>query len=175
MALGLPALLAFACGPGEETAQQSGGASQKQVQRIFPTDRIYSVDDLKAVGFKVMNEYAVTEFPKAQTAYHGAFDKLEYEARFYSSHAEAVEFGGGPADEVSGPDSVIVGPDVKYQEGAPHRRLCSRAAETPHSGCSYSPRYGDFIIQGNMVLLCEGAESVAALAACGDLTRGLPQ
>jgi hypothetical protein len=121
-----------------------------------------------------MHDYDVSGLPNAVAAVHGSFNKLEYEARFYPSHADAVAHGRGPADEVSGPDAVVTGPNVKWEEGASHRRMCSRAAETPHSGCSYSARYGDFIIRGNLVLLCEGPTAEQAVVACNELLKDVP-
>jgi hypothetical protein len=173
-AIALAALLAllapaFACG-----GESEGAAASKEVQRVFPSDRLYTADDLRAAGLKVMREYNVSGLPHAVSAIHGAFNRLEYEARFYSSHSDALAHGLGPADEVSGPDAIVVGPNVKWEEGASHRRLCSRAAETPHSGCSYSARYGDFIVRGNMILLCEGPTSELALIACNDLLKDVP-
>lgn len=163
-------LAAFACG-GEAT---EASPTVPVVQRIFPSEKIYSLDDLKAVGLKVMHVYDVSGLPNAESAIHGTFDRLEFEARFYASHADAVALGQAPADEVSGSDAIVTGPEVKWEEGAAHRRLCSRAAQTPHSGCSYSARYGDYIIRGNMVLLCEGQTSELALKACDNLLKGLP-
>jgi len=159
-----------ACG-GEATMATP---TAQVVQRIFPSTRMYSVDDLKAVGLKVMHVYDVGGLPHAQSAIHGTFERLEFEARFYASQADAVAHGEALADEVSGPDAIVTGPDVRWEEGAAHRRLCSRAAQTPHSGCSYSARYGDYMIRGNMVLLCEGQTSELAMKACGDLLEGVP-
>lgn len=167
--LGILVVLAPGCG-----GESDGSPVVKEVQRVFPTDRIYTVDDLKTAGLKVMNDYNVAGLPNAASAIHGAFNKLEYEARFYASHADAVTYGIGPADNVSGSDAVIVGPEVKWEEGSSHRRLCSRAAETPHSGCSYSARYGDYIVRGNMILLCEGPTSELAMIACDDLLKDVP-
>jgi hypothetical protein len=181
--LAVLAALAMACGSGEDNAGDSpagtnGGVAAQpsgtEVPRVFAESRIYSIADLTTAGMKVLNEYEVKEFPGALTAYHGAFNKIEYEARFYTSHDDAVQQGAGPADEVSGPDAVVTGDNVKYQEGATHRRLCSRAAQTPHSGCSYSARYGDYIIKGNMVLMCEGIDTEHAMLACNDLLKGVP-
>lgn len=167
--LGVFAIVAPGCGGESETTPVV-----KVVQRIFPSDRIYTADDLKTAGLKVMNEYNVSGLPNAVAAIHGAFNKLEYEARFYASHSDAIADGIAPAKEVSGPDAVVVGPEVKWEEGASHRRLCSRAAETPHSGCSYSARYGDFVVRGNMILLCEGPNSELAMIACNDLLKDVP-
>jgi hypothetical protein len=163
------AAIALACGP---EGNQGGGAAQpdspavKEVLRIFPSDRVYKTDDLTAAGMKVMNDYDVSGLEKAVSATHLVFNKIEYEARFYASHADAVQYGEPWADHVSGTDAVVTGPDVKWEEGASHRRLCSRAAGNPHSGCSYSARYGDYVIQGNMVLLCEGVDEEHSVAAC---------
>jgi hypothetical protein len=166
--------LAMAILPGCGGEAEGGAAASKEVQRIVASDRVYTANDLKTAGLKVMHEYNVAGLPNAVAAVHGSFNRLEYEARFYASHADAVAFGMGPADVVSGSDAIVIGPDVKWEEGSSHRRLCSRAAETPHSGCSYSARYGDFIVRGNMILLCEGPTAEVALIACNDLLKGAP-
>lgn len=166
------ALVAPVAGCGGEAGDAN--PTPQVVQRIFPSARMYTADDLKAAGLKVMHVYDITGLPHAQSAIHGSYERLEYEARFYASHEDAVAHGQDLADEVSGPDAIVTGPDVKWEEGSSHRRLCSRAAQTPHSGCTYSARYGDYEIRGNMVLLCEGQTPELALKACAELLKGVP-
>ena len=176
MLLALPALLALACGSDDDTGTGDtgvGAAPAKEVQRLFPSDRTYKSDDLVAVSMKVINDYDVAALDHAVSAVHLALNNVEYEARFYASHQDAVNFGTAWAADVTGPDANVTGENVKWQEGASHRRMCSRAAETPHSGCKYSARYGDYVIAGNMILLCEGGDSETALLTCGNVLKSL--
>ena len=168
----LVAVVACGSDDGGAAAQPTDNGANK-IQRIFPSDRIYGKADLTGLGMKVMNDYDVSGLEQATSAVHLVLNQIEYEARFYGSLADAVQYGAPWADDVSGPDAVVTGDGVKWQEGAAHRRLCSRAAETPHSGCSYSARYGDFVIKGNMVLMCEGIDSEHALSACDAVLKPL--
>ena len=174
--LTLSALFVLGCGSADDTGTGVtgvGAAPAKEVQRLFPGERIYTSDDLVGTGMKVVNDYDVTALDRAVSAVHLLLNNAEYEARFYASHQDAVTFGTAWAKDVTGPDANVTGENVKWQEGASHRRLCSRAAETPHSGCKYSARYGDFVIAGNMVLLCEGAESEKAILNCSNVLKSL--
>lgn len=174
--LTLSALFALGCGTDDDTGTGDtavGGAPAKEVQRLFPSDRTYQSDDLVAAGMKVMNDYDVTALDHAVSAVHLALKSAEFEARFYASHQDAVTFGAAWAQDVTGPDANVTGENVKWQEGASHRRMCSRAAGNPHSGCAYSARYGDFVIAGNMILLCEGGDSETALLTCNSVLKSL--
>ena len=95
-------------------------------------------------------------------------NQKEYEARFYASHADAVSMGTSWAASVSGEDAVVVGNDILWDEGSRDRRQCNRSVA--HSGCNYTARYGDFVILGNMILLCEGRDLAEAADTCGVLT-----
>ena len=164
--------LSAGCGAeqGGSAAGGGGAAPGTTVQKVTPSDRVYTVEDLEAAGLKTLHHYDVSGLPEAVDAWHLSFKPegkyLEYEARFYSSHNDAVTHGTAWAETGAGETAVIIGDDVWWSEGQTHRRKCSRAAETPHSGCAYSPLYGDFIILGNMILMCEGPNSQEALHAC---------
>jgi len=168
-------LLVAGCGteeaasPSDEVEAGEVGAAEG-VQKVTPSDHTYMIEDLETAGLKTLHHYDVAELPEASDAWHLSFKPLgvylEYEARFYPSHEDAVEHGTAWAETASGEDAIVIGDEVWWEEGGTHRRKCSRGAGTPHSGCSYSARYGDFIILGNMVLLCEGPNSHEALLAC---------
>ncbi len=157
------AVVAVACG----TDSASGGASS--VPRVVASDRIYTIDDLTAAGVKTVKEYDVEDLPGATAVWQAVFNRLDYEARFYASHDEAVAEGTSYADSVTGEDAIVTGDDVAWEEGARDRRKCSRAAQTPHSSCSYSARYLEYVIRGNMILFCEGDETADAFANCENL------
>ena len=145
----------------------SGGNSS--IPRVAATERMYTVDDLTAVGAKTVKEYDVEELPGAVSAWKYVFNRLDYEARFYATHEEAVSQGTSYADSVTGDNAVVTGDDVVWEEGDRDRRKCSRAAQTPHSSCTYSARYLEYVIRGNMILFCEGDESADAFANCENL------
>ena len=115
-----------------------------------------------------MHHYDVAELPEAVDAWHAMYkvegNALEFEARFYVSHDDAVAHGTSWADSVTGEDAKVLDDELWWKEGAPHRKKCSR--NIPHAGCSYSARYGDYVILGNMILLCEGPNSHEAFVAC---------
>lgn len=159
------AIVATACG---SDSGASGGESA--VPRVVASDRIYDVEDLRGLlGVKVVKDYDVDELPGALEAWNTIYNQLDYEARFYASHEDAVAQGVLYADSVTGADAVVTGDEVLWEEGKKDRRKCSRAAQTPHSSCSYSARYLEYVIRGNMILFCEGDESSEAFNNCENL------
>lgn len=172
-------VMMFACGtdsPAESSS--SDGSVQESGEsvdpNISPSDRIYGIDDLKSAGAKANKEYDVADLPGASSAWRVIFNRLDYEARFYPDHETAIEAGLEYANHVTGNDAVVIGDDVIWEEGAKDRRRCSRDPQTPHSGCAYSPRYWDFVVEGNMILMCEGLESPQSIANCEDLLSKIP-
>ncbi|MDG0865642.1 DUF6810 family protein [Candidatus Lucifugimonas marina] len=159
----LVAMLAVAC--GSDSGASGGG--ETVVERVVDDGRTYTVEDIRsALGVKVVKDYDVDELPEALEAWNAIYNQLDHEIRFYASHADAVEHGTLYADSVTGADAVVTGDGVLWEEGRKDRRKCSRAAQTPHSSCSYSARYLEYIIRGNMILFCEGDESSEAFANC---------
>lgn len=150
-----------------DTGFAAGGEAGGPTYRVIDNGRQYTIADIQATGAKTPKQYDVTGLPGAVAAWNALLNQKEYEARFYASHSDAVEMGVSWAESVSGPDARVVGDDVQWLEGASERRQCNRSVA--HSGCNYTARYGDFVILGNMVLLCEGKESEEALAVCDTL------
>lgn len=147
----------------------SGGSSNGDQRTVLDNGRTYTIDDIKTTGAKTPKQYDVTDLPSAIDAWNAIFAQKEYEARFYASHADAVSVGTSWAESVSGEEALVVGDDVIWDEGAKDRRQCNRSVA--HSGCNYTARYGDFVILGNMILLCEGKSSEEALEICEELTE----
>jgi len=159
------AMLTVAC--GSDSGASGGDAA---VARVVDNAQIYTVEDLSSLlGVKAVKDYDVDELPGALEAWNVIYNQLDYEARFYASHADAVAEGTLYADSVTGEDAVVTGDDVLWEEGRKDRRKCSRAAQAPHSSCSYSARYLEYVIRGNMILFCEGDESADAFANCEEL------
>ena len=164
--------LSLACGSASDDGGDAPGASgdgDGGDPRIRSSDGTYGIDDLKSAGVKANKEYDVEELPGADAAWRIIFNRLDYEVRFYPDHQTLLDEGIPYVDHVTGDDAVVIGDDVKWEEGAKDRRRCSRDADTPHSGCSYSPRYWDYVVVGNMIMMCEGLESKQSIENCDDL------
>lgn len=160
-------MIGVACG---SDSGASGGDSA--VVRVVANDHIYTVEDFEALrpsGVKTVKDYDVEELPAALDAVQAVYNQLAYEIRFYASHEDAVAQGTSYADSITGEDAIVTGDEVLWEEGERDRRKCSRAAQTPHSSCSYSARYLEYVIRGNMILFCEGDESSDAFANCENL------
>ena len=156
-------VVATACGSSPDSANEI-------VAKITPSETIFSLESLTDVGFKKGKTFDVEGLTGAITAYLGywgldAYDRKNYEARFYPSHADAVEFGTIFADERTGPDAVIKTGETMWEEGAKDARACTRSAGGDSSNCRIS-KYGDYIIYGNMILICQGRDSTTSLEQC---------
>ena len=161
-----------ACGSdtgGDAPAEGNGGDP-----RIRSTEGTYSIDDLKTAGVKANKDYDVENLPGADAAWRIIYNRLDYEVRFYPDHQTLLDEGIPYVEHVTGDDAIVIGDDVIWEEGAKDRRRCSRDADTPHSGCSYSPRYWDYVVVGNMILMCEGLESKQSIDNCDNLLEQLP-
>lgn len=164
--LALIIALTSACGGS------SNSEAESSIQRVLAGERAYTIEDIESIkpsGVKIVKKYDVDELPGATDARNVIYNKLDYEVRFYASHEDAVEQGTLYADSITGDDAVVIGDEVLWEEGEKDRKKCSRAAGTPHSGCSYSGRYLEYVIRGNMILFCEGDESSQAFENCNNL------
>ncbi len=157
-------------GVGAPSEAGDGGGADP---RIRSSEGSYTIDDLKTAGVKANKDYDVEDLPGADAAWRVIFNRLDYEVRFYPDHQTLLDDGIPYAEHVTGDDAVVIGDDVIWEEGAKDRRRCSRDADTPHSGCAYSPRYWDYVVVGNMILMCEGLESKQSIENCDDLLAEL--
>ena len=168
-------IFAISCGTSSNGGNGDGtdSAAESAIEYPFSVrqpDTVLSIDDLKAVqGVKANKEYDVTDLPAATAAWRILFNQHDYEVRFYPDQQTAIDQGAPYAQHVTGDGAVVVGDDVLWEEGAKDRRRCSRNEKTPHAGCSYSSRYWDFVILGNMIMMCEGLESDQAIRNCNEL------
>jgi hypothetical protein len=166
----LALVAATACGSSSDSADEI-------VAKITPSETIFSLESLTDVGFKKGKTFDVEGLTGATSAYLGywgldTYDRKDYEARFYPSHADAVEFGTIFAEERTGPDAVIKSGEAMWAEGAKDARACTRSAGGDSSNCRIS-KYGDYIIYGNMILICQGRDSATSLEQCAALLEQL--
>ena len=172
-------VIAVAVGCGSE----GGGAEPEGFQKVAPSDRTYAFDDLLAMGFRKSKQYDVEGLPAAVEVWYGfwgpdPYSRKDYELRFYASHEDAVEHGSTPADQVTGTDDIMANKDtLAWREG--WREWWFRASGiltmSDVMGKHNVAKYGDFVILGNMVVLCEGDDSKQSLDRCELLLDALAE
>lgn len=147
---------------------------------IISTDAVYTEDDLiNTPNFKKSKNYKVEGLDEATAAIYGFFgpdpyDRQEFEARFYPDHDTAITIGVDFADEATGPDAVIAKDIQRWDEGLVQRRACSgNTRGSHHSGKCDNAKYGDYVVAGNLVLLCQGKDSETSLSNCNALMEAL--
>ncbi len=150
------------------------------IDKITPLDTIFSYESLSSIGFKKSREYKVEGLTNAVSAYYGFVKgnpEIDYEIRFYKSHSDAIEFGTSFAEERTGEDAVLKKDAATWKEGVKDARSC---AGNPHGTVSKGGtaniahdiqncmhvKYADYIIYGNMVMLCAGWESEGSFRNC---------
>jgi len=138
-------------------------------------DPSFSIDiqEISFKGFKLGKNYDVSDLPSAIEARTAIYDKKDIELRKYLSHNDAIELGEKYAKSVTGKNAVVSGDDVMWKEGAKDRRKCVPRAGTSESGCDQKARYGDYIIMGNMIILCEGLSSEESMILCHNFKDSL--
>lgn len=157
---------------------ESGAVVEESFQKVMPSGRIFSVADFQGAGFKESKQYDVEGLPQATGAWFGFFrldgeGTIDYELRFYASHEDAVEYGTALAEEVTGEDALLSSDKVTWKEGANDRRRVIGGGSGAEAFSGAAARYGDFVILGNVVLLCEGADSVQSLDRCSALIEAV--
>ena len=183
---------AFACGSADIDETNNGGdtaapaaaveevASGPPGVEIISTDAVYTEDDLiNTPNYKKSKNIKVEGLDEATGAVYGFFgsdpyDRQEFEARFYPDHETAITVGVDFANEATGPDAVIAKDVQRWDEGLVQRRACSgNTRGSHHSGKCDNAKYGDYVVAGNLVLLCQGKDSQTSLDNCNALMEAL--
>jgi len=154
-------LLGVACGSSNESHAST-------FVKINPDQAIRDLNSFDGARFKLAKEYDISGLPMANAAYMGYFtppdsEPIQYELRIYPDHVSAVEKGIEYAEEVTGPEALLRSTDVRWDEGTKDRR-----GGGFHRG-GLTPLYGDYVIVGNVIMLCEGRDSDQALSRCESL------
>ena len=169
-------LAAAACGPDSigRTPEEEG------FQEATPSDRVYAIEDLLAAGFKKSKQYNVEGLPAGIDAWSGfwgpdPYDRSDHEIRFYASHEDAIEYGTPLAEEVTGEEAALRKDNPTWKEGAKDRWRSSSVVGLTRGLQSgrLGPKYLDFAIFANLVILSEGEDSAAALERCALLIDAL--
>ena len=147
--------------------------AEGMVAHIEDTERKYRIADLESVGFKKSKTYDVKNLPEASSAHYGfygidSYNRLEYEVRFYFSNESAKSAGVEFANQATGAGAELYEDDQTWTEGLTERRRCDSSGGHHVGRCGF-PKYFDYVVAGNMVLMCEGKETLESLRACADL------
>ena len=78
------------------------------------------------------------------------------------------------AKEVTGNDAVIAKSEATWKEGVKDRRTIGGPGEGGGGRSGTFPKYGNYSIYGNMVILCEGQVEIA-LEVCWKLINTLEE
>ena len=160
------------CGSANDGAiNESRNSDVNSETRIFDRPDILTADDLVSLGLKSGKKYDVATLPGGVEArlffWRVQGTAVEYEARFYQSHADAVELGTAPAEEGSGEDAILDDEQAIYKEGVNDRRAIFDFRGT------IKPKYGAYAIFANVVLLCEGRDDAEAWDRCTAIIEAL--
>ena len=170
LSLSLVLLVLIACGSDEE---------KKPLDRVINIPNDVIVDDLRAAGMKASKSYDVTDLPGATEAWYGFIrtesGPMDVEARFYASHADAVSLGTELADEASGEDALIEEDEATWTEGIKDRQRMRSGGTADLAAWSgqRGPNYADFVIYGNVILLCQGDTPPESLETCHELIAAM--
>ena len=174
-------ILAVACG--------SGDSSDDGPVQIYASDANYTVYELNAIGAKTSRQYDVENLPDGVDAWkilwgNNPNNKHDYEIRFYPSHDLAVSSGKAIAIEA-------VGSNIEYPEAESKRKETFLSHQTWEEGAqdrwrgrklptftgsvvnATGPMYPNWVIVGNIVILCDGIDAEEALTRCNEMKEGL--
>lgn len=176
IATGLLLFTFFACGTDPD--ESSASKSNELLQQITPSERLFTHDDVDATGFKTAKEYNVEGLTGATDALFGFWrpdgsEAKEYEIRFYPSHVVAVDSGTAFAEEATGDDAILDKDEAIWKEGIKDRRYFFAGPIGTHGSGGVKAKYGGYVIYGNMIMLCEGANAAHSLDRCGALLAAM--
>ena len=149
-------LLLLSCSSGEELPEP--------IEKITDSGIIFSIQEIKEMGFKKNHEYKVDDLPGAVSAYFGFIkndlgEPEDYEIRFYNNHSDAIELGIKYTDNVTGENGCISKDCALWEEGLKHRIRMSDLG-TLH------PKYMSYIVYNNFILMCPGYDEGEAWSKC---------
>ena len=135
------------------------------VDQITDSDRVFSIEDFKSVGFKKSKAYKVDELPGATSAFYGFIknkldpddQKIDYEIRFYANHSDAIEMGTKYVENATGEDGCIDKDCALWKPDLKHRQFLAERLGNTHAGNGQpKPKYLTYVIYGYMILMCPG-------------------
>ena len=168
----LAAGVVVGCGSGDEASGGTESESQT-IERVTHLDTVFTVEDLRTAGLRANLQYDVEGLTAALDAWRCIFNQKEYEARFYASHDDAVTYGTALADEPTGEDAVLFGDDVTWEPGMNNRKICGHTSIGSAANAGCDAKFADYVIYGNLILLCEGENPELSLIGCQSVIDNL--
>ena len=145
VAAGLLLTALAACGAEEGAPESAASAGDDFTFAVVTPDRVYSLDDFVAAGWKKSKEYDASVLPGATSAWYGFAEQKDIELWFYETHEQALS---------QGQESAIGALNQQKRIGGGERGAGTRALTT----------YEAYLVAGNTVMLCE-----IELAVCKNL------
>ena len=172
-------LLIFSCGGSEDP--ETGVSSDIVFEQIEDHSKVLSIDDFESIGFKSVRSVKQDKLMDGMiNAYYGfrkvpikdwaGKDIVDYELRFFESHQEAIAKGERSADLRTGENAQLrkndaSDPNATHPIAADWPELLKDAREcqgnivgSHHAGLCMSPRYAEFKIFGNVIILGQGGD-----------------
>jgi hypothetical protein len=140
---------------------------------VTNSESVLTFADFEAAGVKHGKDYKVDSLPSAISATLGFHDRKDVEIRFYPNHEIAIEQGVPIALEIVGPNVELKRGSVTWSWPIADERAC--AARVPGGGrdCTNSPKYGDFVVYGNVIMFCEASTAYEAQTRCQAIIKAL--
>ena len=144
----------FACSPGDSSEKNT-------LEEISNNGLLYSINDFVKSGFKPNKHYDVTNLPSALKVVYGFWKTpnkvpADYEIRIYSSHEDAVNIGVKYAKERSGETALLDESQASWKEGLKESRFCSGPTRSGGGVNCGLPKYNNFYVYSNTIILCQG-------------------
>ena len=147
-------------------------------EQVIDNGKIYSSKDFFDAGFNEYKEYNVSKLTGATEAWYGYWGPDEdsdvyYELRFYPDHSTAISEGVAFAEDATGEDAHLNRKDSMWRVGLPDRKLTLTktlyGGERPSTQAGFNPKYHDYVVYNNVIMLCEGVDSKKSIKTCWDL------
>ena len=169
----------ISCGGGSDSSSNASSSAEVIFEQVEDSEKLYSLDDFIAIGYKkgkaVKEDKLMNGMVKAYWGFWkvpykdwSGKDMIDYELRFYASHSDAVSIGENSADLRTGENAQIRkkstdDPKAVHPIGADWPELLKEARECQgdgghHTGACIIPKYADYKIFGNVIILGQGAD-----------------
>ena len=175
-------LFILSCGNSESTSEieslenkPSEPVQEKfSIEQVVDDGKIYTSKDFFDAGFKEYKEYNVSKLTSATEAWYGFWGPDEdnvkyYELRFYPDHATAINEGTSFAENVTGKDAKLNRKEAMWRVGLSDRRVLKAPKINLRTGEEVAPKYYEYMIYSNLILLCQGWDSEESITNCKNL------
>ncbi|MBC8452892.1 MAG: hypothetical protein H8D69_00300 [Chloroflexi bacterium] len=149
----------------------SGETDDESFPKISDPGFVLTHEDLLATAYKESSNYSTEGLPGAIDVSFGFLranggDPYDYEMRFYESHQAAIDQGTVMAIEGTGADAILSEDDATYKAGIKNRRTIIGGGVGGGARSGIGPKFADYAIFGNIVMLCQGSDPETSLERC---------